>query len=75
MSKLTLHTSRETYFEILNHVMPAEAGIHKQFSSGFPLPAFAGTGFAGMTVALIWTAVYSYAKKIYRTIHPERSAG
>ena len=34
--------------------MPAEAGIqdiqnNQKKTSGFPLPAFAGTGFAGMT--------------------------
>ena len=31
-------------------VTPAQAGVHvRTEETGFPLPAFAGTGFAGMT--------------------------
>jgi len=30
-------------------VIPAEAGIQKVNSPGFPLPAFAGTSHTGMT--------------------------
>jgi len=37
--------------------MPAEAGIHKQSSSGFPLEFIPAKAGAGMTDRLTWTAV------------------